>query len=126
MKEWIERALIKVFAPDETKKRALLARVKLIELQRGKAVWFTPQEIAAVDVDRRKAKRACIQTCILMPPGAVLWFWLFDFRPASVMVISGVGLLFVALSINTWQQTNKQLRTMRMHQTRAHQSFFEE
>lgn len=121
-----ERALMKVIAPDPTKKLALNARLKLIEHRTGAVVWFTPQEIEAIEADRREVKKECLRAAIGVPLMFVLWAWLVDFRPAWVGALTVAGLVALGLWAQTWRQVNNELKTMRMHQTQAHRSFFEE
>ena len=120
-----ERALIKVIAPDPTKKLALNARLKLIEHRMGTVVWFTPQEIEAIEADRHEAKKECLLAAIGVPLMFGLAAWYADFRPTWVGTLAVLSLIALAAWARTWWQVNDELKTMRKYQTQAHRSFFE-
>lgn len=125
MASWFERALMKMIAPDETKKLSLNARVKLLDLREGTAVWFTPQEIAAVEQDRHEMKRnrwGFIPAVLLTLGGG----WLVGFSLTWVITVTAASAVVIAVEIMTWRKVNGELTTMRGHQTKAHPSFFGE
>lgn len=126
MNSRLQRALTKLAAPNETKQLGLQARIKLVRSQKhGHAAWFTPQEIEAVDADRRHMKRSCMVTLAVLPVCVVLWSWDFSFAPGPTLIACGLGTLGIVFSVSTWRTINDHLRTMRQQQTRAHHSFFQ-
>lgn len=126
MTSWFERALIKVIAPDATKKLALNARLKLLDLSEGTPVWFTPQEIEAVEADRHEVKRTCLQSVVVGLALLGLWGWALDFSPSWMVIFPAAAVLSIAMDIAAWRKINAELDTMQTHLTRAHRSFFKE
>ena len=125
MTSWLQRALRKAVAPTPTKALALKARLKLMDLNNGMAVWFTPQEIEAIEQDLRDLKGSIWRSLFGIPGIIGLSGLIIDFQRPWLTVSIIIVVLWSAMEIAAWRNIKAELRVMRDHQTTAHRSFFE-